>query len=990
MLRKYYKYLIIALAIIASTPFSSAADFVFLSNYTQTLFDSESSMAANEANDVCQTSDGYIWVASYSGLMRYDGQYFKRYTGENDGFTAKSATTLYEDKKKRLWVGTNDSGLFVREGSKFRNISDTTSGRFTTIRSITEDSAGNIYFGSSGGIGKVTDKGLVRIPEKGLDSAFVLDLERGPDNTVWGATRAGEVFVVRGAQVVRRILPNELLGHNVISVLRNSSGKILLGAADGGVIALNFAKYDGKLNPVYYPTPGRNSVNGMYEDKDKRLWICADNGLGYFDSGFVFNKVDGSAVDSSIDRLFQDYEGQYWITSSRQGLLQLSRNKFMNANFAARIPQGVVNAVLPLNNGHLLGINDGLLIGTDDGLYITDKKFNLVDSKLSRSLKSKRIRNIMRDSMERIWISTYTPAGLICVLPDGREQNFTKETGMPDSKTRVTFELSNGDVMAGTNSGAAIIRGGKIVKVLDGSDGLTNLTVLSICEDDDDNIYLGTDGGGIFVIKDGKIKHNYTRRNGLDADIILRMMYDRKLNGIWISTGSGFCFMDSNKKIVPLKITAPISSGIFDIKEGPDGSLMLLADTGIHLASKQEVLGGGKVKWTSYTRRDGLRGTVTANSWSNYDKDGNFNLCCSNGLYSINLKKTAQRSTAPPKLAINRVTVDGQVYENPTKVEIPSTTKRLTLDLAVLSFANPVFNKGEYYLKGFDKEKNIADPKDLSNISYTNLRGGTYTLIFKAYNSDGVANDSPVELTIIKDRTFYEEPVVIALFFLFLSTSVFLITRYYYRRRSIELEQRQQELRTITEQSLAAIADTIDAKDSYTRGHSSRVADYSVAIAKKLGFSQQELDNLYYTALLHDIGKIGIPDYILNKPDKLTAEEYEVMKEHPQKGGNILRNITIIDEIKDGAAYHHERYDGKGYNSGLKGEEIPLIARIIGVADSLDAMASTRTYRTARSLPYIISELKKNAGTQFDPNIAKIMIDLLTSGELNLYKDEQK
>lgn len=108
-------------------------------------------------------------------------------------------------------------------------------------------------------------------------------------------------------------------------------------------------------------------------------------------------------------------------------------------------------------------------------------------------------------------------------------------------------------------------------------------------------------------------------------------------------------------------------------------------------------------------------------------------------------------------------------------------------------------------------------------------------------------------------------------------------------------------------------------------------------------------DNLYYTALLHDIGKIGVPDNILNKPDKLTDEEYSIMKQHPTSGGNILKVISNISDIKDGAAYHHERYDGNGYNTGLKGEEIPLAARIICVADSVDAMGSTRPYRTCRS-----------------------------------------
>lgn len=127
-----------------------------------------------------------------------------------------------------------------------------------------------------------------------------------------------------------------------------------------------------------------------------------------------------------------------------------------------------------------------------------------------------------------------------------------------------------------------------------------------------------------------------------------------------------------------------------------------------------------------------------------------------------------------------------------------------------------------------------------------------------------------------------------------------------------------------------------------------------------------------------------MPDHILRKPDKLTNEEYAVMKQHPTIGGEILKTITIINEIKDGAEYHHERYDGCGYNKGIKGEEIPLAARIICVADSVDAMGSTRPYRECRTQEYIISELQRCAGSQFDPKIAQAFIDLLKSGQCKL------
>ena len=136
-------------------------------------------------------------------------------------------------------------------------------------------------------------------------------------------------------------------------------------------------------------------------------------------------------------------------------------------------------------------------------------------------------------------------------------------------------------------------------------------------------------------------------------------------------------------------------------------------------------------------------------------------------------------------------------------------------------------------------------------------------------------------------------------------------------------------------ETILTIAQTVDAKDENTSQHSVRVAEYSIMIAKELGYSEEQCENLRKIAILHDIGKIGIPDSVLNKPAKLTDEEYSIMKSHVIRGAEILRNFTMIENVADGALYHHERYDGRGYANGLKGEEIPLNARIIGIADAV-------------------------------------------------------
>ncbi len=175
---------------------------------------------------------------------------------------------------------------------------------------------------------------------------------------------------------------------------------------------------------------------------------------------------------------------------------------------------------------------------------------------------------------------------------------------------------------------------------------------------------------------------------------------------------------------------------------------------------------------------------------------------------------------------------------------------------------------------------------------------------------------------------------------------------------------------------LHALTRSIDAKDAYTRGHSQRVAELSRALARKIGLPEEQCERIYLSGLLHDVGKIGVPETVLTKPGKLTDEEFTLIKKHPEIGAQILGNIRQLQDIIPGVLYHHERWDGKGYPHMLAGEKIPLLGRIICVADSFDAMTSTRTYRAARSLEAVLEEIHRCAGAQFDAALAKAFTTL--------------
>lgn len=192
-----------------------------------------------------------------------------------------------------------------------------------------------------------------------------------------------------------------------------------------------------------------------------------------------------------------------------------------------------------------------------------------------------------------------------------------------------------------------------------------------------------------------------------------------------------------------------------------------------------------------------------------------------------------------------------------------------------------------------------------------------------------------------------------------------------------ELKSTYDKLESAYMETIEILRFTVEAKDAYTRGHSDRVSAYSVLIGEALGLPEEDLKTLKIGGLFHDIGKIGIPDSILLKTTKLDDEEYSEIKNHPAIGAHILSNATIFKDIIPIVKHHHERFDGHGYPGKLKGEEIPYLARIATVADSFDAMTSKRSYRDSLPIDVVKEEIKKNSGTQFDPEIAEVFLKIL-------------
>ena len=385
-----------------------------------------------------------------------------------------------------------------------------------------------------------------------------------------------------------------------------------------------------------------------------------------------------------------------------------------------------------------------------------------------------------------------------------------------------------------------------------------------------------------------------------------------------------------------------------------------------------------------YDSTNGLQ-PIIANTSGYYDAEGTkYYFQSTNGIYVYDFNEKRDVSI-PVKIAVSSVDLDGTHYYGDS-IGIDKNVYRVAFNLSILGFRP---NKGYtiyYKLDGIDGDY-IEYSDDNRSVYYTNLAGGEYK--FHAYAVDEYGQKSNViEIELVKEKKIFEQVWFWAIIALFVIVVVVALNLIIIRARMKASLKRQLAYKNITVESIQAIARTIDAKDEYTNGHSIRVGYYSKLIAENLGMKPDEVDNIYYIALLHDIGKIAIPDNILNKPGRLTDEEFGVMKTHTTGGSKILSGISTIPHIVEGAKSHHEKYDGTGYPEGLKGEEIPFVARIICCADCFDAMASKRVYKDPFPLDKIISEFERCSGTQFDEHIAKVVVEMIKSGKLKPYTAE--
>ena len=948
----------------------SAADTTDYNDYVQSVYSSNNGLPCGEANDIVQTNDGVIWIGTYAGLYRYNGREFH---WVDDYESVRNVNCLYVDEEGRLWIGTNDNGLSIVIREKVVNVLDETSGLpSNSVRCIIRAEDGYYYVGT-------TTSMQILMMNNGLKAANTLEEvynadsitadESGHVATIGGD---GRLFLIKNGDILSSLQsPNEQDAFNCCAFAPD--GKLMVGTTTNHIYYYEIVNNGFELQGVQTceDVAGINNIN--YID-DGTLFISTDSGVSYIDDS-GYHRINTNDFNNSIDNMLYDYQGNLWFTSSRLGLLRLAKSPFKDIYGSIGMDRRVVNAIVYWQNCYY--------IGTDKGLDIVDRSCRRqVNNTLSGELEGKRIRCMYTDDVNHLWVCTYGN-GLMEFSPGGESWVYNAETGSFGNRARIITELSDGTILAAGDTGISYIKDHKITHTIRNDDGPINSMILTLTELSDGTVLAGTDGDGIAVLKDGKVTDMITRENGLSSNVILRTVKDPKTDGIFIVTSNGLCYLDVDGSVRILENFPYFNN--YDIWVKDEDTLFVMSSAGIYVVDRDGLVSDKDMGWELLDARRGLGTSLTANSWNYYNGKGELFLPCDTGVYVIDVEKY-NSDVRSYRMQLATVRLDGvlQPISRTGAITVGQDVSRVELGPEILNYTIQEPNVG-YFLEGFDPQWTIVPQNSLNNIIYPNLPAGEYTFHLAIFDSSGERPLEERKFDLIKEGGFYEKRGF--LFYMFMLLSMILV---WFTWLIVQRQLHQQQVKiNMANETVMAIANAVDAKDVRTHQHSTRVAQYSMLIAEEMNCfkwwqRRKAISNLGKAAQMHDIGKIAIPDRVLNKVGRLDDEEYAMMKSHVTRGAEILKDFTLVDNVQEGTLYHHERYDGKGYPKGLKGEEIPLFARIISVADTFDAMTSNRVYRHHMDTDYVMNEMKRGRGTQFDPDALDAFLRLVDKKVINI------
>lgn len=707
----------------------------FKRDYISKVYTSENGIEGTAVKAIYPAKDGFIWIGGYTGLYRYDGTEFKKYLINNRSLTINE---IAGDKNGNLWIGTNGNGLYSYDGKTFEQYKFLKEDGDDIINRLWIDAEQNLFVATKNGLLSMSltqkTQKMYRYPElSGMTLRDICELKTGEKVVI---EKTGKIFLVKGHHV--KELNVSVDGQECIArtVTQGRDGAIYIGTLENKILKTDKS---GKVLSVI--NAGKlSSINDIYEFEKGRFWVCSDTGIGILSDNKV-TKMNYD-IDDSVEEVCTDYQENYWFTSSRQGVLQVYKNNFWNLGKYWGIT-GAVNTICKYG--------DKTYVGTDNGLYCSQND-RLIKDSLVEECKGKRIRQIYEDKDKNLWISTYQD-GIKLYRSDGRIETYDrKNSGITTDQIRCIWQNKDKSILIGTEEGLFVLKNHKIQRYV--NDEILNAKRILDIKDQNGTIYVGTDGYGVWQLKDHKVEKVYSKKQGMLSSVVMKVVPSKKMNGIWLITGEEICFIDKDQKIKTVR-EIPFANSLDLLLTDYDTALILAGD-GMYEVKEKDMLKESP-QYMHLSKRDGIPVDFTANA-GNMIKDNMLYMCGTTGLAAVKLNRKWIRH--PVKVYLNAVTADGKTLSvKDGKVSLPANTSRVNIDVRPIDYSKQHLYTS-YCLEGMEKKRTFITQNDKQKVGYTNLKGGNYTYDYQVLDISKTKCVARMKIKIHKDYSFMEEPKI--------------------------------------------------------------------------------------------------------------------------------------------------------------------------------------------------------------------------------------
>ena len=966
---------------------------LFAQQYSFKVYGLEQGLTNLGIKSLHQDREGFLWVSTENGIFRYDGERFQPF-GEKEGIPASSGVAFGEAPDGSLLAG-GEFGLFRKTGQRFERVPVPGARTVTWFSGIQPDGKGSTYI--------ATDVGLMqmRLEPGGKGYAFHL----WPQPAGVSKPNAYGLFVEEDAvwygcdEQLCRLKDGQTTVWGRDAGLPPSKWRSIRRAGNGDLWAqgrsqvallrggsVRFEIPDGPFQPT-----GSRGILSV--DSSGRVIVGTDDGLAIRDSNAWTTVGRSSGLRGSVYCTLQDREGSLWVGLEGRGLVRwLGYREWEAFTSESGLGSDIAYQMLPLNDGTVwAGTEAGLSHGRKNGAGWTwhrEKPFDGIS-----------IHAVGHDKAGRLWLGTDGRGAARFDPATGQVEWFTEKQGL-NGKYPFSLGLDRQDrIWAATEKGlyVADLKTGPQFHVVEATRGIRVWTVI---EATNGEIWAGSDKG-IFRLSAGTWSH-LTTADGLSHDVVLSLAANSS-GDVWIGYryGGGLdqIRVSSGKPEVvrPVNTAGGKPATVYFLGWDAQSRLWAGTDRGVDIWSGRS--------WSHYDRRDGLVWDDCDLSGFAAEPDGSVWIGTSGGL-----AKFMPQAAAPvyaPEVIYTSVVLGGKEIDPGSQASAEHNANTLHTRFSAVTFAressvivryrlSPLFNEwretrqrelhfdgmpaGKYTLEVFVRDgwgRWSAEPAVFSFqilAPWWRGRWGLPVLLFmpvavvalvSRLRGAAMRNRERNLLRLVEKRTAELKEA---------NEHLIRLSRLEHEKNLAE-EQRAhaEEVAQLNRRAIETLALAIEAKDETTGDHLQRVEVYAIEIAKEMGLDQAGIEALRAAALLHDVGKLAVPDYIISKPGRLTPEEFEKMKAHTVVGAEIVEQIRFPYPVAPAVRSHHEKWDGTGYPDGLSGDRIPIGARILAAVDCLDALACDRQYRRAIPSSEAIAIVQAQAGKSFDPVVVEIL-----------------